>query len=424
MKYLLVFASFLILTGPMFTQQGNPVTLDSCYTWALDHNPLGQSLALQEQATRIELEKLDAGRLPDIYLNGSAQFQSENVKVPFEIPGEEPVELPLFVAQAAVDVNYDLYDGGITAAQRQVSEASLLAEKQEVATSLDRLKARINDLYFALLLRRSGIEVMEASIRSLESRREAIQVAVAQGAALPSESAQLEAEILRLQARMDDERAGIRSAAAQLSHLTGRPIDPDATLSLPEPGPLPPEGALQRKELEKFNLQKQEVLAREALISAGRRPRVSLFGRGGFGYPNPLNFFDEKVSPFGLVGLRFRWNLFNWNQSDLERQLLSIRQSQIDLQRELFEFDIQTREQAFRENIASLEQQLETDRRLVELETGILAQKALQLEQGVTTSAAYIEQESRLATARLQEQTHRLQWIKARVDYETEKGLR
>ena len=417
---------FLILffSTPSITQSGNTLSLDSCYAATLANNPLGRQFDLQERATRLQLEQLDAARLPTIMLNGKAQLQSENVRVPFEIPGQEPIELPLFVAQLGLDAEYTIYDGGATAARRQLQAAELRYSRQETVTALARLKQQVNDLFFAILLQRSRIEVLQASLRSLESRRSAVAAAIARDAALPSDEAQLRAEILRLSGQTDAARTSLATALAQLRQLTGLPIPDQVVLQLPEVDSLPAPERLQREELESFELLQQQILAQEALLTAGRRPRFSAFAQAGIGTPNPLNFFEEEPSPYALVGVRLAWKIFDWNQRSLQQQQLSVQSQEVAVRRDLFEFELQLRESALREKAGNLRRQLETDRELVALEESILGQKALQLEQGTATATDYIEQETRLIRARLQVDSHHLQLLRTLVDYETEKGLR
>lgn len=409
--------------SPVFTQTINAVELSTLYEKAMDRHPLGRRAGMLEEATALQLEQIDAARLPEINLLANARLQSENVQVPFQIPGEEAFELPLFIAQTYLDAQYAIYEGGAARAHREKARLGLLAEQQGVVVELAGLKERINQPFFTILQLRARRQVLQANLADLRARVQQLEAGQRYGTVLPGDVDQVRIEVLRLEAALQQTQGQIAAAFATLSDLTGEPIDTSTVLRAPDLAGFALSDELERPELRHFELRQDYIEAGEAMIAAERRPKLSAFAQGGFGYPNPLNFFDDKVSPYAMVGLRFQWKLFDWNKTDLDRQLLSVESRLVENQQAVFEHKLNVQEAHFQEEIASLEELIRRDRAILELQAGILEKAAAQLDQGIITPAEYIDQVNDGIRASLDLETHRLQLEQLKVHYLTLKGL-
>jgi hypothetical protein len=174
--------------------------------------------------------------------------------------------------------------------------------------------------------------------------------------------------------------------------------------------------SLQRPELQLFAYQQERILAREGLIAASWRPKLSAFAQAGLGAPNPLNFFDESLSPFAMGGLRFSWNFIDWKQASRDRQLLSLSSQLIANQRSAFEAAIGQQEGRYREQAAALEGLLARDEEIARLQERVLRQVSAQLDQGTATAAEYTAQANALQLALLNRKLHELQLVQAWVE--------
>ncbi len=413
----------LLSLGPAFTQPARSLTLEECYQKAKAIDPLSQKGQLLEQAQALRLDNIDAARLPEIILNGEARLQSENVKSPFEIPGEGPIELPLFVARASVDANYAIYDGGVANARRTYETFSLAADQQAITTNLEQLNRQVNQYYFGILLQRARERILQVSLDNLNSKISQLEAGIRYGIVLEGELAKLKVQALRLESQIDQTQGNARALIRTLGNLIGEELPEDIELTRPAFQDFAFTPSIGRQELNLFEAQKSQIMANEQLLTAMRRPQVSAFAQAGFGYPNPLNFFDTKVSPFGIVGLRLRWKIFDWNKTANDRQLLSVQSQIVDNQRQVFEKNLNVVEDKYREELATLEGQLRRDQEIVRLQAQILQQAAAQLDQGVITSSDYLEQVNAEAQARLDLENHRLQIQQLQADYLTHKGL-
>lgn len=407
---------------PLFTQPVS-ISLKETYEMATAVHPLHQKPALLEEGHQLKMEAIDAARLPVIDLNAEGRLQSENVSLPFEIPGQPAIELPLLSAQAAVEGRYVLFDGGQTEARRQLERAGLQAELQGVETDLYQVRERVNQAFFGILLLRAQEAILQNSLSNLIVKIEQLESGVRHGVVLPGEVDKLRIEALRLESRIEQAEGDTRGLIRILSKLTGAAVDTTATLRVDGLEDFSFSGPLKRPELQLFESRRSEVLANEQLLTAERRPVISAFARGGAGYPNPLNFFDESFSPFGLVGLRLNWKIFDWDKTNKERQLLTVRSRLIENQQSVFEYNIEVQQQQFLEAISTLETLIVRDEEVLALQRDILRQVSAQLDQGVITSSEYLDEVNAHIRAELNLEQHRLQLQQTKVNFLTIKGL-
>lgn len=100
-----------------------------------------------------------------------------------------------------------------------------------------------------------------------------------------------------------------------LSSLIGQDFKEESKLEVPQRFNNQTTQQSNRPELALFDLQKQQVLAAADLIDAQWKPKVAAFATTGLGYPDPLNFFDDKISPYFIGGVQFSWKFWDWKQA-------------------------------------------------------------------------------------------------------------
>lgn len=414
-----------LITGPFWApaQPVKTLKLEECYEKARLNYPLYKQSALLAQATQVQLDRIRAERLPQISWNAQASLQTETVEFPFDLPiPGTGLDLPLYRFQTTADLQYAIYDGGMTEARSKLELASLAAGQQQVAVELDKLKAQANQYIFGILLLREKAAIQENARETLEDKIKTLEAAVRHGVALEGDADKLRVEVLRLQSETEQARGDIRGLVASLGSLIGEPLPEDIGFELPEEMETAAGGPIQRPELQLFAYQKAHILAREDMIAAAWRPKVGAFVQAGLGAPNPLNFFDESLSPFAMGGVKFSWNFIDWKQAARDRQLLSLNSQLIDNQRAAFEAGINRMDGKYREDVATLQTLIARDEEIARLQERILRQVSAQLDQGVATSTDYVTQSNALQQAQLNRQLHELQLLRARIDYLTLKG--
>jgi outer membrane protein TolC len=390
---------------------------------ALARDPRSAQAALLREQTALRLANLRAERFPTVSVNSQAQYQSDVTSVPF--PG-------------AVMPYKDTYDANLgtrvrlidpARAPRSAAERAQLAEAEaRLEVALHAQRQAVNDAFFSALLLDAQRAVLADAITDLEAQLRLARERSAAGAALPSEPAMLEAELLRRQQSLEEVVTGRAVALSVLGDLTGRRVGTGAAIAAPElAAPVRAarsamDSLRRRPEYAQFAAGREVVAARESAMGAQERPRVSAFGRTGYGRPG-LNQLAREFDSYWLAGVQLEWMPFDWGTVRREREALA-------LQRQV----LVTEERAFAERIARavtadlatvdrLERAVAADDAIVVLRERVLAETRLRYTEGVITAAEFVDRETDLSTARLTRATHRVELAQARARFLTTVGL-
>jgi outer membrane protein TolC len=284
------------------------------------------------------------------------------------------------------------------------------------------LQGHINQLFINIILLREQSQLFDYSLDELTARKSLVEAGVEYGTVLPSELTRINVKELQLKSQRRDTRTRVLGMIKTLSALIGVELSDDVALELPElsNAALIPE--IKRPELELFDLQREAVMAQSDMIDVTRRPHLSAFAQAGVGYPNPVNFFDTNVAPYGIIGVKFAWKITDWKKQDLDRDILSLKAQQIQHAKETFEFNLNSQEENYLSEISRINDLTIIDQEIAELETEILEQMAAQLDEGVITSADYISQVNAELKARQSLLIHETELLKIQLDFWNSRG--
>lgn len=405
------------------TQSLDTLSLTKAFELAEGNYPLLKNKALLHETTSLKLENLSKNRLPTIAWKADATLQSETVEFPDDAPIPINLDLPHFNAKTYLEGQYLIYDGGINAAQQDLQKLQLETDQQSIEVDINTLKGQINQFFIGVLLSKEQVSLLEVTKKDLGIRKETLEAGVRHGVVLESEVDKISVKELEIIAEIEKIQSDIKALITVLERFVGVGLNDDLFLVLPKLDDFQLGLKLERPEQELFRLQKQALLANESVITSLKKPKIGAFVKAGVGYANPLNFFDTTLSPYAMGGLSFSWNLFDWGQSDRDRQLLTIQSKMIDNRLETFEHNVNLKEGKYKEDIAKLEKQLKRDEEIVALQNKILKQLAVQLEHGVITVNDYLIQTNAELRARQQMELHKTQLIQIKIDYLTERGV-
>lgn len=415
----------LLLMGPAL--QGQPRTnlsLQEGHQLLGTNYPLLRNATLQQDILNLSLQQLERDRLPSIdfttegrYQSQSVQLETEGSTLPFEI------NQPLYSVKSYVEANYLLYDGGMNAAQKNLKKAQVAADLQQIEVSRYALQERINQLFLGILLLREQAQLFDLSLADLEARKAVIQAGVQEGVLLPGELTHLQVRELELIAQQDDVSWQEKGLLESLEQLTGTDLSEEVALTLPtlpEPVSIP---TLKRPEQELYRLQRESVLAQSDIITAKRRPKLSLFAQAGAGAPNPLNLLDSGFAPFGLVGAGFSWKIFDWKRAKTDRNVLALQARQISNHQETFDFNIKSAEANYLASVRRLQKQIQHDEAIVTLQGKLLTEAAAQVEEGIITSSEYVNRVNDELRARQTLIIHKTELRKVQLEFRNERGV-
>ncbi|HET7275089.1 MAG TPA: TolC family protein, partial [Longimicrobiaceae bacterium] len=273
--------------------------------------------ALRATTSGLRMDNLGTERLPQVTFRGEASYQSEVPGIPISIAGMEIPLPPKDRYAATLEIEQLLYDGGALEARREMEAARLRSELAELAATLYPLRVEVNERFFAALLLQNRMEEVDALITDLEARLELLRAQVREGAALPADTATVLAEILRARQQKGEAAVTLRSTLAALGQLTGRRITSADYLALPDlttevvraralmdPGDSEASPAARvHPRFEVFAAERERLELEAGAIDARARPRVSAFGRFGYGRPGLAQFTDE-FHDYWIAGVR------------------------------------------------------------------------------------------------------------------------
>ena len=415
MKKLALLFPILFFSGLHAQITPSTIALEELYKAAHSNYPLVKDAGLIDKIEAVGLAVISKNALPKISLEGRGQVQSENIELNF---GTTAIQAPLETWNTALNVDYDLYDGGTTKAQKKIETASASVNRNSLEVQLRTLKDQVNTLLFAILLSRKQQLIFENSKEDLESNIGTMQAAYENGTALESEVAKLKVRQLELVSDIVSIHRDMATYFLLLEQLTGKTFPRDVQFEVP--GLFTPDTrTVDRPENQLFDSQKSFYAAQEASIAASTLPKISLFAQGGIGNPNPLNFSDLNTTTYALGGVKLNWNFIDFGKGKKERQRLQLQQEQIEVDRELFLFDIESKSREYQERIKATQQQISNNSGIVDLQRNILAQTKVQLDNGVINATDYVTQLNATLNSEQELEFNKTQLQQLQIEYLT-----
>lgn len=418
-RYILLGLSALIFY-PAFTQTGKtPLSLDSCYAMAQRNYPLVKQYALLEKSQAYSLNNAAKGVLPQFSLAGQGTYQSEVTGLPISIPGVEIRTLSKDQYKLYGEVVQPITDLFTLKHQKELLRSNTKAEAQKIEVELYKLKERINQLFFGILLIDAQIQQTESLKKDIQLGLDKTNAAITNGTALKSSAMVLQAEQLKVVQRTTELKATRRAYLDMLALFTQQPLDTGVILERPMVTLVNNE--INRPELRLFAAQRNVFDAQNKLISARNLPRASLFFQSGFGRP-ALNFLSNDFDSYYIGGIRFSWNLSNFYTSKNERLNLGINQDIISLQQETFLFNTNLTLKQQNAEIAKLQELITSDQEIIQLRQNISTTAKNQLEYGTITSNDYITYLNAADQAQQGLLLHQIQLLLAQYNAKTTAG--
>ena len=402
--------------------------LGALHASAMQHDPRGRQVALLSAQSALRRQNLDAERKPQLTVESQAQYQSEVARIPIVLPGGQAVPVPSRdTYDAHLAAQQRVYDP--TLAPRRAAEDARLAELEaRLRVSLVGVRQQVNDLYFAALRAQAQVEEVTLTLRDLEEQLRVARARVTQGAALPSDSLALLAELLRRGESRAELEASRRATFEVMANLTGLSMDSAATFATPDlaasvaDARAHPDDVRARAEYQQFARARESLARQEDARTAQDRPRVSAFGRLGYGRPG-LNALSNKFDDYWLAGMQVQWTPVSWGTSTRDREVLALQRESVLADERYF---TETVHRGVSQDLAVIDRLAATaasDDAIVALRERIAAEMRARYREGVVTSAEYIDRETDVLSARVARSLHRVELAQARAHFLTTLGI-
>jgi outer membrane protein TolC len=404
----------LIISMNLMAHAQQAITLQQCYQSADSLYPIGSQAEQLAAIAQYEEQKLKAGYLPTLDLNGKVSYQSKVTEVPVKVPGIQGPSVPHEQYGATVDVGQLLYDGGTIKRARALNEAKSAVEIQQIRVDQFKLKDQINDFYFGIIMLQENLKVLDLTSETLSARRKVVASAVSQGTVQASELDNLDAEALKIEQQVIELKSQKAQILMALSTLTCLPIQESSVLEMPVFTVSQPDTII-RPELDLFAMNEAMLDANIKLTNTQRLPKVRLFSSAGMGYPG-LDMFSGQLEPYYIVGAQASWKIWDWKQTKHTRQQLTLQKELVDTKREMFNLNLSVEQSDANNRINKQEQLISKDIEIVTLRERVTNRSAAQLENGTKTSADYIADLNLEKQARISLAVHQVMLVQAKAD--------
>lgn len=412
--FLIILISFFAV--PVLAQQS--ITLQECYDLATKNYPLAKQSQLLDAQNQLDKEIVSNARLPQINVDAQATYQSDVIEIPIPNSGIEPLNKDQY--RATFSVNQLIYNGGATNASLEVKSAQTKTKQKQVEVNLYQLKQRINQYFFSILLAQETNALLKAKKAQLQSKLDEVKTGIAYGVVLPASDKVLEAELLKINQQFTEVESKKMVLIESLSNMIGQSLDASTTFQKPFID-TPIDTALNRPELDLFQLKKEEISNNEALIAKQNAPKLLGFATGGYGNPG-LNMLDNSFQPFYTMGIKLNWNVFDWNSNKKQRESLAINKDIIETEAETFKLNTNIELNQQQREIEKMEAFITSDLEIIKLRREVLNAADSQLKNGVITSSAYITELTNLYEDENTLVQHKIQLQLAKANYNVIKG--
>lgn len=410
----------LLLSG--LGLQAQQYNLASLKEKARAANPQEQSVKLMRDLSSQKTALVAGNYLPQLGLNSQASWQSAVTSLPITLPNVSILPPPKDQYKVTLDVTQNLYDGGLTKAQKNQEQSSLAVSEQQIATALQQLDAQVNQFYFQVLLTDRQTVSTQLLLDDIEKRMSVMNAAVENGIATKSEFLTIKAKQIELIQKIRDLKEIRKASIKALELLTKESIPENAVLEN-TPITMMEVSENSRAEMALFTAQQHMLGTSEQLIKAKNRPKIGAFATGGYGRPG-LNFLARDFSSYFIGGVKLSIPLtqfYSGSQSN-ELQQIKINQQLIEKQREQFLMANEVQQNMTSSEINRLESQLQSDKELIAIREQVRKTAEVQLENGTITASTYIIEVNQEELANQNKALHEVQLMQAAENFKLLRG--
>lgn len=418
MKFITPLFSLMLL--PLLAQ-AQTLSLDECQQLAQDNYPLIKQYDLISQTTDLSVSNISKGWLPQISAIAQVSVQNDVMTLPAPLEsmlgqqGYDVKGLSKTQYRVGVDINQALYDGSAIKKRKNVERREGEVNTAQITTELYAIRQRINDIYFGILLIDEKIKLNQDLQTLLQSNIDKLSSMLSNGIAMPSDVNAIKAEKLKAKQQATELAASRKSLADVLAIFIGKDF---SDLDLPQDvnglG-----GENKRPELSLFDAQLSLFDAQESLLAANRRPKLSLFAQGYFGYPGYDMFdamFDHDIKLSAMVGLRLSWNLGSLYTKSNDSRKIASRRAMVETSRQTFMFNNHLAEVQHSGGIDKYRQMVQDDQEIVELRRNVRQAAESKLGHGVIDTNTLLQEITRENQSRIDLSTHNIILLKEIYD--------
>ena len=455
---------FLFLLLSAWVAGAAAQTLEECQQAAEHNYPLIRQYDLIRQTAELTVANIQKGWLPQLSATAQGSYQSDVTAWPSEMRtlmsqmGIDLKGLKKDQYRVGIDVQQTLYDGGSIRSQKEIARRQADLQTAQTEVNLYNVRARVNEMYFALLLIDEQIRLNRDLQTLLEGNEQKLQTMFRHGTAAEGDYKSVRAERLGAAQHLTDLEAQRQTLARMLSVFCGIEVNTTqkpATDSPPEPvmkehavlsswhpkkeGTVNFDGgnssssqiqsapslqetvgggtssSFRHPSLLAFDAQKRLTDAQERALDTALKPRLGLFASGFYGYPG-YNLFEDMMhhrwSLNGMIGARLSWNIGALYTRKQDKARLELQRQLTDTNRDVFLFNNRLEQIQENENIQRYRQLMADDDEIINLRRSVRLSAESKLTHGIIDVNDLVKEINAENAAQVQKSIHEIEMLR------------
>ena len=397
---------FLFFIGLINAQE--TITLEQCYQWSRENYPLIKKQELIKKAEQYTTENALKGWLPQVNITAQATYQNDVTQFPVKLPNMNVEPLSKDQYKVFADVSQTIYDGGNIRNQKNLAKIQSKVQTIQTEVELDKLKERINQLYFGILQTNKQWTQLQFTKLDIKEGIKKAEAQLKNGVIFRSNLDVLKAELVKIEQKEIELQAIKQNFVQMLSYFIKKNIDENTQLETPEKILLTKNN--NRSELKLFDAQKQLLETQRKIINTKNTPKLGAFFQGGYGKPG-FNMLKNEFDTFYIAGVRLNIPITGFYTKKNDLQLLDNQSQDIEIQRENFLFNQNFTEIQQKNDLDKIQNLIDKDDELITLRKSIKKASLAQLENGVITTNDYLREVNAEEQAVLTKISHEIQYL-------------
>ncbi len=397
---------FLFIVGFFSSQE--KITLEQCYQFALENYPLIKKQELIKKTEQLTTENIMKGWLPQIQIIGQATYQNDVTQFPIKLPNISVDPLSKDQYKIYADVSQTIFDGGNIKNQKELSKNQSQVQTIQNEVELDKIKERINQIYFGILQINRQIDQIQLTKADINEGIKKAEAQLKNGVIFRSNLDVLKAELVKLKQKEIEVKSLEQSYLQILSFFIKRNLDENTTLQTPEKILI--SNANNRSELKLFDAQKALIETQKKLINTKNTPKLGAFFQGGYGKPG-FNMLKNEFGTFYITGIRLNIPISGFYTQKNDLEILENQSQDIEIQKENFLFNQNFTEIQQKNDLNKIQNLINKDDEIINLRKSIKKASLSQLENGVITTNDYLREVNAEEQAVLTKISHEIQFL-------------
>lgn len=402
-----------------FSMNAQTLTLQQCYQLARENYPLIKRNDLLAKSKDYTVENASKAWLPQINILGQATYQSDVTQLPIKLPNATVEPLSKDQYKVFADVNQTIFDGGMISNQKKIAELQSQTEIQKNEVELEKLKDRINQLFFGIIQTDEQINQLDLSKSDLQNGLKKAEAQLKYGTILRSNVDVLKAQLINIEQQQIELKSLKINFIKMLSFFTNKNLDENTQLEKPEKLLLTNEN--NRPELKLFDLQKQLSESQKSLIKSKNLPKLGAFLQAGYGKPG-LNMLKNEFDTFFIGGIKLNIPISGFYTKINELALIDNQQQDIDIQKENFLFNQKFSMIQNSNDLEKIQKLIDKDIEIISLRESIKKASLAQLENGVINTNDYLREVNAEEQAKISKIKHEIQYLLTQYNLKTQLG--